>query len=196
MRATNDITATEHDKPIDEKAKIPAAARTNIESIAQIEQQFVRQRSLADRVGQTITRFAGSLSCVACHLLGVGAWIYWNSQAATAGAPFDPFPFSLLGLLVSVEAVLLSSCVLMTQKRQSSQAEHWAHLNLQIALLSEQESTKTLQLIKSICDRLQLPTEHDAELKDLVEKTAVSHLAEELAENLERTRESQSQSGP
>jgi len=195
LRATNDITPTEQGKPMNGTARIPEAARTNIESIAQIEQEFVRQRSPADRIGQAITRFAGSFSFVACHLLGIGAWVLVNTQTATARAPFDPFPFSLLGVLVSVEAVLLSSCVLMTQKRQTSQAEHWAHLNLQIALLAEQESTKTLQLIKSLCDRVGLATEHDAELKDLVEKTTVSHLAEELAVNLERTRESQAEPG-
>jgi uncharacterized membrane protein len=102
--------------------------------------------------------------------------------------PFDPFPFSLLGVLVSLEAVLLTSFVLMTQRRQSRQAEHWAHLNLQFALLTEQEATKTLQMISAISERLGVATVHDAELKEMIEKTPVSHLAEELAQNLDKTR--------
>ncbi len=168
--------------------KIPAPARTNIQSVAQIEHQFVRQQSRADRAGQSITRFAGSLAFVGIHLLAISGWMLVNSGTPTNIEPFDPFPFPFLGVLVSLEAVLLSSFVLMTQKRQSRQAEHWAHLNLQIALLVEQEATKTLQMISSISERLGVPTAHDADLKEMVEVTPVNTLAEELAQNLDKTR--------
>jgi uncharacterized membrane protein len=103
--------------------------------------------------------------------------------------PFDPYPFSFLALLLSLEAVLLATFVLMTQKRQSRQAEHWAHLTLQIGLLTEQESTKTLQMLTSLCNQFGVKTAHDTELKEMVEKTAVTHLAEELADELDKTRE-------
>jgi uncharacterized membrane protein len=168
--------------------KIPAAARTNIESVAQIEHGFVRQRSSADRVGQAITRIAGSLGFVGVHLAGLATWVVLNTGLVPGAVPFDPFPFSLLGVLVSLEAMLLTSFVLMTQRRQSRQAEHWQHLNLQIALLAEQEATKTLQMNRAICERLGVATGHDAELQEMIEKTTVSHLAEELAQNLDKTR--------
>jgi uncharacterized membrane protein len=168
--------------------KIPATARTNIESVAQIEHEFVKQRSNADRVGQASTRIAGSLGFVAVHLAGIATWMAFNTGLIPGAVPFDPFPFSLLGVLVSLEAVLLTSFVLMTQRRQSRQAEHWAHLNLQIALLAEQEATKTLQMISAISERLGVATADDAELKDMIGKTPVSHLAEELAQNLDKTR--------
>jgi uncharacterized membrane protein len=168
--------------------KIPATARTNIESVAQIEHGFVRQRSTADRVGQAITRIAGSLGFVAVHLAGIATWVALNTGLVPGAVTFDPFPFSLLGVLVSLEAVLLTSFVLMTQRRQSRQAEHWAHLNLQVALMAEQEATKTLQMLRAICERLGVATGHDAELQEMIEKTPVSHLAEELAQNLDKTR--------
>jgi uncharacterized membrane protein len=169
--------------------KIPAPARTNIQSVAQIEHEFVRLQSRTDRAGQSITRFAGSLAFVSVHLVAIACWMIINARTLTSIEPFDPFPFPFLGVVVSLEAVLLASFVLMTQKRQSRQAEHWAHLNLQIALLVEQEATKTLQMISSICERLGVPTAHDADLKEMVEMTPVNTLAEELAQNLDKTRE-------
>jgi uncharacterized membrane protein len=90
-----------------------------------------------------------------------------------------------LGVLVSLEAVLLATFVLMTQKRQARQAEHWAHLNLQIGLLSEQEATKMLQMLTMVCNHMGLKTSQDLELKEMVEKTPIAHLAQELAQNLE-----------
>ncbi len=168
--------------------KISGSAKGNIESIAQIEQEFMRQRSRVDRLGETISRCSGSVGFAAGHVCGVAGWVAINS-GMTAFRPFDPYPFSLLGVLVALEAVFLSTFVLMTQKRQSRQAEHWAHLNLQISLLSEQEATKMLQMLTMVCNHMGLKTSQDRELKEMVEKTAIAHLAQELAQNLENSRD-------
>lgn len=170
--------------------KISGSAKGNIESIAQLEQEFVRQRSAIDRLGESISRYAGSLGFAVAHVCGVSGWVAVNSGATTL-RPFDPYPFSFLGVLVALEAVLLSTFVLMTQKRQARQAEHWAHLNLQIGLLSEQEATKMLQMLTMVCNQMGIKTSQDWELKELVEKTAIAHLAQELAENLENPHEAQ-----
>ena len=164
--------------------KISGSVKGNIESIAQLEQEFVRQRSRIDRLGETISRYAGSIGFFVAHAFGVAGWVAINA-GMTAFRPFDPYPFSFLGVLVSLEAVFLSTFVLMTQKRQARQAEHWAHLNLQIGLLSEQEATKMLQMLTMVCNRLGMATSQDGELKEMVEKTAIAQLAQELAQNLE-----------
>jgi uncharacterized membrane protein len=164
--------------------QISGSAKGNIESIAQIEQAFVRQRSGVDRLGEIISRYAGSLGFAVAHLCGVSAWMAINA-GLTSIDPFDPYPFSFLGVLVALEAVFLSTFVLMTQKRQSRQAEHWAHLSLQIGLLSEQETTKMLQMLTLVCNRVGVKTSQDWELKEMVEKTPIAHLAQELAQNLE-----------
>jgi uncharacterized membrane protein len=164
--------------------KISGTAKGNIESIAQIEQAFVRQRSGVDRLGETISRYAGSPGFAVAHLCGVSGWMAINA-GMTSFEPFDPYPFSFLGVLVALEAVFLSTFVLMTQKRQARQAEHWAHLNLQIGLLSEQETTKMLQMLAMVCNRVGVKTSQDIELKEMVEKTPIAHLAQEMAQNLE-----------
>jgi uncharacterized membrane protein len=168
--------------------KISGSAQGNIESITQIEQEFVRQRSRIDRLGETISRSAGSMGFAVGHVCGVIGWVMINVGMTTL-RPFDPYPFSFLGVLVALEAVILSTFVLMTQKRQVRQAEHWAHLNLQIGLLSEQEATKMLQMLTMVCNHMGLKTSQDRELKEMVEKTAIAHLAQELAQNLEHPRD-------
>lgn len=168
--------------------KISGTAQGNIESITQIEQEFVRQRSRIDRLGETISRYAGSMGFAVAHVCGVTGWVAINAGMTTF-RPFDPYPFSFLGVLVALEAVFLSTFVLMTQKRQARQAEHWAHLNLQIGLLSEQEATKMLQMLTMVCNHMGLQTSQDRELKEMVEKTAITLLAQELAQNLEHPRD-------
>jgi len=164
--------------------RISGSAKGNIESIAQIEQAFMRQRSGVDRVGETISRYAGSIGFAVAHICAVSGWMAINA-GLTAFDPFDPYPYSFLGVLVALEAVFLSTFVLMTQKRQARQAEHWAHLNLQIGLLSEQETTKMLQMLTLVCNRVGVKTSQDIELKEMVEKTPIAHLAQEMAQNLE-----------
>ena len=168
--------------------KISGSAKGNIESIAQIEQEFVRQRSRVDCIGETISRYAGSIGFAVAHVCGVAAWMAINA-GVTSFRPFDPYPFSFLGVLVALEAVFLSTFVLMSQKRQARQDEHWAHLNLQIGLLSEQEMTKMLQMLTLVCNRVGVKTSQDRELKEMVEKTPIAHLAQELAQNLENSRD-------
>lgn len=140
--------------------RISGSAKGNIESIAQIEQDFVRQRSNVDRLGEAVIRLAGSIGFAIVHICVVASWVAINS-GTTAVRPFDPYPFSFLGVLVSLEAVFLSTFVLMNQKRQARQAEHWVHLSLQIALLSEQEATKTLQMLTMVCNHLGMTTSQD-----------------------------------
>lgn len=170
-------------------SKISGVARDNIESVTQISRDFAKGRTKLDRLGDAVTRIAASPGFLAAHFVGVVAWISINLRAIPGCSPFDPYPFSLLGVLVSLEAVLLAIFVLMAQKRQTQQADHWAHLNLQVGLLSEQEATKMLQMLTAISDRLGVRTSHDTELKEMAQKTVVDHLHQELAENLARTDE-------
>jgi uncharacterized membrane protein len=171
---------------------IPGVAK-NIETIMLIEQEFLRRRSRVDRLSDTISRLAGSIGFAIAHVFCFACWIILNSGVAGV-APFDPYPFSFLALVVAVEVVFLSTFVLMTQKRQNHQADHRAHLHLQIGLLAEQETTKILQLVHKVCDHLGLEKAiRDQELKEMVGETAVGVLAQELADNLKKTREDQAE---
>jgi len=167
-------------------SRLSGVARDNIETVTQLTQQFSRNRSRSVRLGEAVIHSVASAPYIFGHLLGVGVWIALNAGVIPSIRPFDPYPFSLLGLAVSLEAVFLAMFVLMNQKWQTQQNDHWAHLNLQVGLLAEQEATKMLQLLTSMSDRLGVQTSHDQELREMAEKTVINHLAEELAENLEK----------
>ena len=167
---------------------VPRVAKRNIDAIMQIEQAYLRQRSTVDRLSDIISRFAGSLSFVIAHIIVFLGWILANSIPGIA--PFDPYPFGLLSLVVSLEVIFLSTFVLMSQNRQSHRDDHWAHLNLQIGLLEEQETAKILELLKLVCIRMGLDDQvRDGELEQMVSKKSVGELAEKLAEDLEKTRD-------
>jgi uncharacterized membrane protein len=166
---------------------LPAFTKHNIESVAAIEQALLNQRSIVDRISDRITAFVGSITFVVLHLMWFVVWVAINYAVEASGhVAFDPYPFIFLNLALSIEAVLLSTFVLITQNRQSRQADHWAHLDLQINLLAEREATRMLRMLNSICEHLGLELQTtDKELKDLTEPTQVKA----LAEHLEQTRE-------
>lgn len=176
--------------------KMPGVTQRNIEAIAQLEQEFSRQRTLVDRVSDRITGFVGSVQFVLAHGCVILAWVLFNSLLPR-GAAFDPYPFNFLNLTLAIEAVLLSTFVLMSQNRQNHQADRWAHLDLQVSLLAEQEATKMLQMLGQICDHLGMKqVSRDKELREMVQTTHVEVLVEELDQAREDAREEAQEETP
>lgn len=156
------------------------STRQNIETIARLEHEEMQKRRLGERIGDVITGVMGSMTFLTVHLVGFVLWVLINTGQLGI-RPFDPFPFGILTLIVSAEGVLLAICVLISQNRMSRIANHRAHLNLQISLLAEQESTKLLQKVQMILDGLRLEeTTRDREVQRLSQQTHLETLAEEL----------------
>src|SRR5688572_3646104 len=88
----------------------------NIETIAQLETAAKAERTTADRVADGITAFCGTMTFVIVHLVWFGVWVLWNVlPVVPKGARFDPFPFQFLTLVVSLEAIFLSTFILISQ---------------------------------------------------------------------------------
>jgi uncharacterized membrane protein len=169
---------------------LPAVAQKNIESIAQIEQEYLAQRTPLDRVSDAITRFVGSMGFIIGHAIFFTVWMTIGTLTLFGMPPFDPYPWQFLNLVVALETVFLSTFVLMSQNRQNRHADQWAHLHLQVALLAERESTKMLQMLQSLCAHVGLNKEaRDKELKEMIETTHVEVLAEELEKAREQVEE-------
>src|SRR5690349_1612705 len=113
----------------------------NIQTIIGLERESRGSRSRLERVADFITSIASSPAFLVGHLIWFGLWIGANS---TRNAPFDPYPFRLLTLAVSLEAIVLTAFVLMAQSRMTQLADRRAHLDLQINVLAEQELTAIL----------------------------------------------------
>ena len=119
----------------DRPARVPDPAARNIETIAALEREALHDRSRLDRLTDAVTAAAGSPLFIIAHAIWFATWIAVNVMGAH---PFDPYPFGLLMLAVSLEAIFLSAAVLMTQNRMQRQADKRAHLDLQVNLLAEQ----------------------------------------------------------
>jgi len=163
------------------KCQTPKAAEENIRSVAELQKQALEEGGRAQKVADRVAGFAGSMTFVVLHLIWFATWAIINSGWIPAIQPFDPFPFMLLSLMVSCEAVLISTFVLIKQNHMSRAADTRDHLNLQIDLLAEREATKILQMQRLICRHLGIREAfHDEEAAELSSDTSVDKLAGQI----------------
>ena len=163
----------------------PQAAKQNIDTVIRIEAEIARERTTADRVADAIASFSGTISFALLHVGWFVVWVVVNTRLIPGIPAFDPYPFQLLAMLVSLEAVLLSTFVLIKQNRMGLRADQRSHLDLQVNLLAEKEVTKVIQMLDRIADRLGAAEQvADAETRELGEVTAVDRLAHELHQRL------------
>jgi uncharacterized membrane protein len=165
----------------------------NLRAVARLEEHARSKRSAVACVSDAITSCAGNEWSVAGHAIWFGGWILFNTGALPLPwEPFDPFPFSLLTSIVSLEAIFLTLFVLASQNRLTLEADKRAHLDLQIDLLAEQEMTVLLRMLRELCDHFDLKdTTASDEFRALLERTDVRDLAEGV-EQLHVTAESPS----
>jgi len=151
----------------------------NIRTIIQLRQKAADERSLQDRIADAITFFSGHMLFVYVHIVWFGVWILLND--GRLGLPaFDPFPYGLLTMVVSLEAIFLSTFVLISQNRLSEESERRADLALHIDLLTEHELTRVLQMLEAIQDKMGIVNDEDSELADLEMETKPEDVLAEI----------------
>jgi len=130
--------------------------RKNISAIAEIERKHLAEQGIQDRVANVITRFAGSMWFIYVHVIWFGLWILLNIGLIHIPhiSEFDPFPFGLLTMVVSLEAIFLSAFILVSQNRMSKMSEQRSELDLHVNLLAEQKATKVLEVLDQIAKQL------------------------------------------
>jgi len=157
----------------------------NIGTIAALERAALRGRSPADRLSDAISRVTGSTPFAVVHFVFFASWVAVNTGVIPGVRRFDPYPFSFLTLVVSLEAIFLSVFVLMSQNRMTRQADQRAHLDLQVDLLAEQELTTMLRMLHALCVKhrvqVDLPTDR---MRQFLEETDVGKLAKTLQDHL------------
>lgn len=151
----------------------------NIDDIIKLEQQHRIKMNLSDRIASAITEFSGSMLYVFLHVIWFGAWIILNTNILSI-KPFDPFPFSLLTMIVSLEAIFLSSFVLISQNKQSLQADKRAKIDLQINTISEKENTKLIEMVAEIHKKLGIHVKKDKEITAMEKTTSIKKLADAI----------------
>ncbi len=158
---------------------VPDTVLGNIDTVLAIEQRAEREVPPLWRVAHGLGAFVGSIWFVAIHVVAFCAWLLVNGGHWPT-LVFDPYPFTLLGTMVSCESVVLTTFVLVKQNREGDRASQRSNLDLQVNLLSEKELTKLLQIVQRISDRVGAEQPRDPELEELLADTAVNVLAEKL----------------
>jgi uncharacterized membrane protein len=155
--------------------------RQNVQAMRQLEEAANARRSGADRIAAAIARFCGSMTFVWIHVVLFSVWIGYN--ALPGFDHFDPYPFTFLTLCVSLEAIFLSTFILISQNYDMRVAERRNQLDLQINLLAEQENTKALQILERIARKVGAHhVSDDPEVKALEEATRPDALVDQIEE--------------
>ena len=151
----------------------------NIRTLLHLRAQRSKQRNLQHRLADGITYLSGQMSFVYFHVIWFAAWIGVNT-GYLGFRIFDPYPYGLLTMIVSLEAIFLSTFVLISQNRLSEEADRRADLDLHIGLLSEAEMTFALKMLQSIQKKLDIDTD-DPAIEDLLMTTNPEEVLAEIA---------------
>lgn len=152
----------------DHKEDNPALSNViqrNIRKIIQVRLKSTREQSLQDRLANGMTAFSGSMPFVYLHVAWFSAWLVLNTGHVGV-PPFDPYPYGLLTMIVSLEAIFLSTFVLLSQNQFGKEAERLTDLGLQTSLLTEHELTRVLQMLRAIQHKIGIRNDEDVNLAD------------------------------
>ena len=150
----------------------------NVEAIHRLDSEAQRSEGAIDAVADRISSFCGSTLFLVVHVLWFALWIGGN--VSLGARAFDPYPFTFLTLVVSLEAIFLSSFILISQNRASRISERRNQLDLQINLLTEQENTKMLEMLQRISRAVGVTDHGDPSLDVLEQATRPDKLAEQI----------------
>ena len=156
---------------------LSSALRRNIEALRERRKEEFRNAGREEKIADAITAFTGSMRFVYLHLVIYGAWIGWN---LIPGLPhFDP-TFVILAMAASVEAIFLSTFVLISQNRASAANDKRDDLDLHINLVAEHELTRLIEMVSAIAQKLEVRTGAEKELPEITQDIAPEALLVEI----------------
>lgn len=162
-----------------------SSLRRNIEALRQRRMEDEASASAQERVAAKITRFTGSMRFVYVHAAAYGFWILAN-LGWLGLTPWDP-TFVVLAMIASVEAIFLSTFILISQNRMAAAADRRAELDLQVSLLAEHEITKLVQLVSEIAERLEVGDRTRGEVEELKRTVAPEAVLDAIEESRSET---------
>jgi len=158
-----------------------SSLRRNIEVLRQRRELEEASAAPQERLARAITRFSGSMRFVYLHLALYGGWIVANLGWIPSVRPWDP-TFVVLAMIASVEAIFLSTFILITQNRMAAVADRRAELDLQVSLLAEAEITKLVELVSMIAERMNVPASEQREIEEMKKRVAPEAVLDAIEE--------------
>jgi uncharacterized membrane protein len=152
----------------------------NVRALVEHAAEQERAKSTGDRIATAISSFAGSMNFVYFHAVAFGLWAAVDMGWVPAIHNFDP-SFTKLGTLASVEAIFLATFVLIAQNRMSAQEEIRNHLDVQVSLLDEHETTHILRLVAAMGEKMKIREARDPEIQELLRLVEPQDMIDRIA---------------
>jgi uncharacterized membrane protein len=181
------------DKDYHKPSTVEDITKVNVQTIGRLEEAAKAERAKSDQIADVIAKFCGSMPFVWAHLIWFAAWIIINTMPGVDH--FDPFPFNFLTLIVSLEAIFLSTFILISQNHETRLSERRNQLDLQINLLTEQENTKMLTLLGRIAEKVGVKIDDDPSLQVLEQATRPEQLVDQIEEATKQTSRTRPRAG-
>lgn len=152
--------------------------------IKSFEAEALKKRSPIAKFADFLTSYFGTVTFLISNIIIYAIWVLGNTGKIPGFPMIDPYPYSFMNSFVSIEAIILSVIVLMSQNRENQRDILRQELGLQVQLISEKEITKILALLKEIIAR-QKGKVNDQELDEMTKEIDASYIERKLEEQLE-----------
>lgn len=152
--------------------------------VQSFEAKELEKRSLLIKAADRLTGFFGSVWFLGFNITLFLSWIILNLGYISGIAIFDPFPFFFLTTGVSLEAIILTIVVLVSQQRQSQVGKIREELDMIVNKISEKEITKSLSILKLIAEKQGIKLDDDKELTQMLKRIEYSYIEKKLEEQL------------
>jgi len=162
-----------------EREEVSEPLAKNVDALMKRRERQAAEEIITERIAARMADFTGSVWSVLVHGVVFGLWILINIGLLPIIEPWDP-TLVVLAMIASVEAIFLSTFVLMNQRRQARLDEDRAELTLQISLLAEHETTKLASLLVAIAERLKVDVPEDVDTEDLTKTVSPEGVLEEI----------------
>jgi len=161
--------------------------KTSHRIIQSFEADQLKHRSVVILIADWLTSSFGSITFLLVNICIFVIWIAINLGYFPNMPIFDPYPFILLTMVVSLEAIILSIIVLMSQNQQSQISNLREELDMQVNLIAEKEITMTLKVLKLMANKMGVKIK-DEELDEMIEETDISYIQREVQEQLDKNK--------
>jgi uncharacterized membrane protein len=182
-------STTEAKEMKNEPKEVAEASQPKKQIFRALEAKSLRERSFATRVADWLTGLTSTPTFLFLNMLFFAVWIGWNSNMIPNLHAFDPYPYGLLTMAVSLEAIFLSIFVLVSQNRAAQIATLRDELNLRINLIAEREITKTLEILADMKKKMKIDDD-DEILDQMLKDVNASDLEQVILQQIERAEQS------
>jgi uncharacterized membrane protein len=173
-------TMSQNNAPQQKNHSVQHKLHANQEMIKSLKAQQDEKRSLSEKIADVLTSTFGTMGFLILNVIWFAVWIVLNIGLIPNIEPFDPFPFGLLTMIVSLEAIALAIIVLISQNRSAKIADLREEVDLQVDIMTEREITKLLELVSALAEKQGIALSDDEDLQAMLEPAPMSKIEQAL----------------